>query len=95
MNHSDNKHCVETKWSCLYHYRNNVNGDLVACGVNDHPIRAELTPAIRRYPMLNFELPRQRHELDNVLRLMESAYERGQRHKMEEISNTLKSVIGI
>jgi len=96
MNHSDNKHCVETKFSCRYHYNfYKDNKNLSACGQQDSPTRVELRPKSKTWPTLSFELPRQRHELDRVEDLMRMAYEQGQRDKMDEITNLFKTVIGL
>ena len=96
MNNTDNPHCVETKFSCRYHYgiyKDNTNE--FACGVNDNPTRVQLRPKSGQWPSLDFEMPRQKHELDRVEQLMESAYRRGQHDKMAEITNLFKTVIGL
>ena len=95
MDHHENPHCSETPWSDLYHYKPNAEGQIVACGVKDHPTRAELYVSKKRYPVLNFELPRQKHELENVQRMMEEAYERGKVFQRNEIARVLKATIGI
>ena len=95
MDHFENQHCTETPWSDLYHYKSNAEGRIVACGVKDNPTRAELRPSKKSYPTLNFELPRQNCELNNVLRMMEQAYDRGRAFQKQEISRVLKATIGI
>jgi hypothetical protein len=95
MDHGYNKHCTETPWSDLYHYKENTGGQIVACGVQDSPTRAELRISKKSYPTLNFELPRQKHELANVQHMLELAYERGRLFQRQEISRVLKATIGI
>lgn len=96
MNNDDNKHCTETKYSCRYHYHyETVSGCTYACGVQDDPTRIELRPKSSNWPQLAFEMPRQKYELEQVERLMHSAYERGQADKMKEIANLFKTVIGL
>lgn len=95
MDHHENPHCKETPWSDLYHYKYNIEGQIVACGVNDQPTRVELRISRKSYPTLNFELPRQKHELDNVQHMLELAYERGRAFQRQEISRVLKATIGI
>lgn len=90
MDMDENKHCVETKYSCKYHYKDNR-----ACGWQDNPDRVELKPIIGSYPTLDFEMPRQRFELDRVERLMSVAYDRGKFDQMRLIRSTLKEIIGI
>lgn len=95
MDHFENPHCIETPWSDLYHYKSNAEGQLVACGVKDHPTRVELYVSKKRYPVLNFELPRQKHELENVQRMMEEAFERGKLFQKKVIARVLKDAIGL
>lgn len=94
MNMSDNKHCTETKWSCRYHYKR-YDGASRACGVNDDPDCVELRVKPRGYPQLNFELPRQKHELDRVDTMLEYAYERGRNDNRVELASLLKSLISL
>ena len=96
MDHINNPHCVETKFSCRYHY--NIykdNTQETACGANDSPTRIQLRPKNGQWPCLDFEMPRQKYELERVELLMKQAYERGQRDKMTEITNLFKTVIGL
>jgi len=95
MNHHDNKHCTETAFSCRYHYKTNDAGHQVACGELDNPTSIQLRPKNGQWPSIDFEMPRQNYELGKVEQLMGYAYKLGQRDKMREISNTLKTVIGI
>lgn len=96
MDNGDNKHCTETAFSCRYHY--NIykdNTQETACGVKDNPTRITLKPKSGQWPSLDFEMPRQRHELERVELLMKQSYERGQRDKMNEITNLFKMVVGL
>lgn len=96
MNDTDNKHCAETKFSCKRHYnRYRDNSHETACGEQDNPTRITLSPKNNSWPTLDFEMPRQRHELDRVELLMEKAYERGQADKMVEIRNLFRVIIGL
>jgi len=96
VNNSDNKHCTETEYSCRYHY--NIykdNTQETACGEKDNPTRICLRPKNGTWPQLDFEMPRQKHELERVELLMQQAYERGQRDKMAEITGLFKTIVGL
>lgn len=90
MDHGENKHATETKWSFRYHYRDNS-----CCGVQDNPNHVELRVKPRGYPRLDFELPRQQYELDRIDQMMEQAYETGRRDNRIEIGLLLKDLISI
>ena len=90
MDHGENKHCDELPYADKYYYKDNR-----ACGSQDDPQRVEVYPPHRKYPELAFELPRQRYELEKVLRMLEAAYERGRRDQKAAISKLLKEVIGL
>lgn len=96
MNHDDNKHCTETAFSCRYHY--NIYGSNMyetSCGEKDNPTVIELRPKNKSWPSLRFEIPRQRHELERVEALMDTAYGRGKTDQKLAISRALKEAIGI
>lgn len=96
MDHGDNKHCTETEFSCRYHYhRYKDNTVESACGVNDNPSRIVLKPKSQSYPSIDFEMPRQRHELEKVEQMMALAYRRGQLDQMLKIRTTLRDIIGL
>ena len=92
MDFGENKHCVETAWSMRYHYR---KGDVhtACCGVNDNPTHVELRSSPRGYPRLDFELPRQRYDLDKVDDMLKEAYEQGRRANRVEVAKLLKALI--
>lgn len=90
MDMEQNKHCTETQWSMRYHYRDNSS-----CGVNDNPNRIVLKPKSLGYPLLDFECPRQKHELEKVDTMMQYAYERGRLDNRQELSKLLKQLISL
>jgi hypothetical protein len=94
MDQHENKHCVETKYSCRYHYIQTVD-TWRACGEKDDFNRIELKPKGPGYPQLAFEMPRQRMELEKVERLMQLAYERGRLDNRNELAALLKNLINI
>lgn len=91
MDHHENKHCIGIAWYDLYHYKGGL-----PCGCKDNFDRVMLCPAHnRKYPTLDFEMPRQKHELEKVQSLLQRAYEQGRVDQMEKIRKTLKEIIGL
>lgn len=95
MNNSDNKHCIEHPWGQVWHYKQSPNDGWRACGVQDDPGRIEITPAYSTYPRLAFRMPEQRHDVSNVLKLMEEAYKRGRNDNRTELATLLKKLINV
>lgn len=94
MDHGENNHCVETKWSMRYYYKLD-DGSHRACGVLDGPTMVELRAKPRGYPRFDFEVPRQQHELERVDAMMEQAYVRGRQDNRAELAALLKDLIGL
>ncbi len=87
---NENPHRTETKCSQRIHWKGGR-----ACGVNDDPDRIELTPRNNTWPALDFAMPRQRHELERVEKLMARAYERGQSDAKSAMGKLFKEIIGL
>jgi hypothetical protein len=85
-----NPHCTATAFCERVYWKGNS-----ACGCADEFTRIELRPRWKSYPTLDFEMPRQRYELEKIERLMEIAYEQGKKDQMHLIRTTLKEIIGL
>lgn len=96
MDNENNPHRVQTAWSDRSYWRE-IDGEkyITSCGVNDNPTRCELRPVGGHggYPSIDFELPRQRHELGKVDRMLEMAYQRGRADNRRELGKLLKGLI--
>jgi hypothetical protein len=89
MNHHDNKHCVEERWFERKHYRGNV-----CCGENDPFDRVELrVPGY--WSSLDFDMPRQQHDLHKIEAMLEAAYKRGRADNRADLGRVLKEFIAV
>lgn len=98
MDDDRNPHRVQKPWSeRAYFGPSQIDASyIVACGINDNPTRCELMPRNGgSYPKLDFELPRQSHELSKVELLMQRAYEQGRSDNRKELGSLLKDLIAI
>ena len=87
---TENPHRLFTEFSERVHYKDNR-----ACGCKDSPDRIELKSRWNTYPTLDFEMPRQAHELHKVEQLMGTSYERGKIDRAVEIKSMLRELIGL
>lgn len=83
-------HTAMTEYSCKTYWKGGA-----ACGRENEPDRVELTPANGRWPSIDFALPRQRHELEKVERLMQYAYAAGQVQNKRAVAALIKELIAI
>ncbi len=92
MDDQDNAHRVHTMAYDLYHYKGNA-----CCGAKENPDRVTICAPgnSQSYPQLDFELPRQKYELEKVQRLMKAAYERGKTDNRTALANMLKELIAL
>lgn len=98
MDDEKNPHRVTKPWSEKAYFApsKSDNGYTVACGINDNPTRCTITPRNGgNYPTVDFELPRQNHELSKIDLLMQRAYERGRADNRKELGSLLKDLVDL
>jgi hypothetical protein len=94
VDHFENKHCTETPWAQRYHYKQH-DGGTVACGEKDNPTRVMLRTCNKSYPTIDFELPRQRYDLDKIEQMLKLAYEAGRIANKREVAAMMKELIAL
>lgn len=86
-----NPHYEEFPWGRKVYWKGNF-----ACGRDSDPDHCVVESRKgTSWPSINFELPRQRHEMAKVLSLMEHAYERGAIDRSRAIGKTLNELISL
>lgn len=98
MNYSEedrHPHRVHTEYSQkIYWTKSELEGHLCA-GNETNCTRVELCPRYGGYPTFTFDMPRQRHELEKIERLMLECYERGKVDRGIAIGKMMKELIDL
>ena len=95
MNYStddQHPHRVWTEYSLQVFWKRNEDGHFCAGTSNDCD-EVELGSRYESYPEYRFEMPRQKHELEKMERLMSLAYERGKIDQKIAIGRMMKGLI--
>lgn len=85
-----NPHFENTAWSQKIYWKGNA-----ACGRDDSPDRVDLCAATGGWEKITFEMPRQKHDLGRMERLMERAYEKGLADRSVAVGKLLKELISL
>lgn len=95
MGYEEDKHPhrVSTPYSQKTYWSKSEESGYICAGNELNCSMVELRSRKSSYPSLSFEMPRQKHELAKVERLMQDSYERGQIDQKAAIGKMMRELV--